>query len=106
VRSSIWKRWLSTCVETSSAVCHGAIVWKPSPRCPTISPNWRTTSTWPASTEWKERKAPQPPTTTITASAEARIQAVPSSRFPCRRRPIPFMVAMTATIRTIVEMIT
>jgi hypothetical protein len=56
-------------------------------------------------TEWKERQAPQPPTTTITASAEARIHAVPSSRLPWRRRPTPFSTDMTATIRTIVEMI-
>ena len=86
-------------------VCQGAIVWKPSPRWPTISPNWRTTSTWPALTEWKERNAPQPPMTTTIASADARIQAVPSSRLPCRRRPMPFSTAMTATITTIVEMI-
>ena len=104
-RSSIWKRWLSTCVETSSAVCQGAIVWKPSPRWPTISPNWRTTSTWPASTEWNERKAPQPPITTITASSAPPIQIVPSSRLPCRRRPMPFSIATTATSSTIVEMI-
>jgi hypothetical protein len=42
----------------------------------------------------------------MIASAEARIQAVPSSDLPCRRRPIPLTVAMAATSNTMVEMIT